>query len=61
MVEESSGNAGASVAAYAAAAGMACRVFVPAAVSPAKLVQIRAAGAETVLIEAAATTSPAPP
>ncbi len=51
LVEDSSGNAGASVAAYAAAAGMTCRIFVPAAASPAKLVQIRATGAETVLVE----------
>ena len=50
IVEDSSGNAGASVAAYGAAAGMRSRIFVPASASPAKLVQIRAAGAEAVAI-----------
>ena len=44
--EDSSGNAGASLAAYAAAAGIPCRVYVPEAAPPAKLVQIAAAGAD---------------
>ena len=44
--EDSSGNAGASLATYAAAAGIACRIYVPAAAPRAKLVQIAAAGAE---------------
>jgi threonine synthase len=44
--EDSSGNAGASLAIYAAAAGIPCRIFVPAAAPRAKLVQIAAAGAE---------------
>jgi threonine synthase len=44
--EDSSGNAGASLAAYAAAAGLPCRIYVPAAAPVAKLVQIAAAGAE---------------
>src|SRR6516165_553500 len=44
--EDSSGNAGASIAAYAAAAGIPCRIYVPATASRAKLVQIAAAGAE---------------
>src|SRR5215469_2688748 len=44
--EDSSGNAGASIATYAAAAGLPCRVYVPAAAPRAKLVQIAAAGAE---------------
>ena len=43
--EDSSGNAGASLATYAAAAGIPCRVYVPAAAPRAKLVQIAAAGA----------------
>ena len=50
VIEDSSGNAGASIAAYAAAAGISCRVFVPAAASPAKLVQMRACGADVVAI-----------
>jgi threonine synthase len=44
--EDSSGNAGASIATYAAAAGIPCRIYVPAAAPRAKLVQIAAAGAE---------------
>jgi threonine synthase len=46
FVEDSSGNAGASIAAYAAKAGMECRIFCPADISEAKLVQIRAFGAQ---------------
>ena len=44
--EDSSGNAGSSIATYAAAAGIPCRIYVPAAAPRAKLVQIAAAGAE---------------
>jgi threonine synthase len=44
--EDSSGNAGASLATYAAAAGVPCRIYVPAAAPPAKLVQIAASGAD---------------
>jgi threonine synthase len=47
---DSSGNAGASLAAYCAAAGIAARVYVPASASAAKLVQIEAYGAETVRV-----------
>ena len=43
--EDSSGNAGASIATYAAAAGLACRIFVPATAPRGKLVQIAATGA----------------
>jgi threonine synthase len=45
-VEDSSGNAAAAVAAYAARAGIACRIFVPASVSTGKLAQIAAYGAD---------------
>lgn len=45
-VEDSSGNAGASFAAYAARAGMRARVYVPASASGPKLRQIAACGAE---------------
>jgi threonine synthase len=48
VVEDSSGNAGASVAAYTARAGIACTVFVPAHASPAKQAQIAAFGAKLV-------------
>jgi len=49
-VEDSSGNAGASFAAYAARAGLRARVFVPENVSPRKRAQIAAYGAEVVEI-----------
>jgi threonine synthase len=45
IAEDSSGNAGASVAAYAARAGMQSEVFVPAHASPAKQAQIAVYGA----------------
>ena len=51
VVEDSSGNAGASLAAYCAAAAIRCRIFVPASASEAKLAQIRAYGAELVKVE----------
>src|SRR6516165_6139522 len=43
--EDSSGNAGASIATYAAIAGVPCCIFVPAAAPRAKLVQIAITGA----------------
>src|SRR5580704_17196963 len=43
--EDSSGNAGASIATYAAAAGLACRIFIPASAPRGKIVQIAASGA----------------
>ncbi len=49
-VEDSSGNAGASFAAYAARAGMRARVFVPSSASGPKRSQIEAYGAELVLV-----------
>ncbi|MGE5343862.1 MAG: threonine synthase [Candidatus Omnitrophota bacterium] len=45
VVEDSSGNAGAAIAAYGAAAGIACDIYVPADTSPAKLSQIQGYGA----------------
>lgn len=53
IVVDSSGNAGASFAAYAARAGLRARLFVPADASPAKLVQMRAHGAELVTVPGA--------
>ncbi len=50
VVEDSSGNAGASLAAYAARAGIRARVFVPAHASPAKQAQIAVYGAHLVPI-----------
>jgi threonine synthase len=46
VADDSSGNAGASVAAYAARAGMRAEIFVPAYASPAKQAQIAVYGAE---------------
>jgi len=49
--DDSSGNAGASFAAYAAHASMAAEVFTPAQASPAKLAQIEIFGAKLNRIE----------
>ncbi|WP_198669028.1 threonine synthase [Elioraea thermophila] len=46
VLEDSSGNGGAAIAAYAAAGGMRAKILVPAATSPAKTVQMEACGAE---------------
>ncbi len=51
LVEDSSGNAGASVSAYAARAGIKAHIFAPAGAPPAKLRQIAAYGAEVHSIE----------
>ena len=51
IVEDSSGNAGASVSAYAVRAGISAHVFVPADAPAAKIQQIRVFGAETHPIE----------
>jgi threonine synthase len=45
IVEDSSGNAGAAIAAYGAAANIACDIYVPAETSTGKLGQIKAVGA----------------
>ena len=45
VVQDSSGNAGNSVAAYAARAGIRCEIFVPEGTSPKKIDMIRAHGA----------------
>ena len=45
VVQDSSGNAGNSIAAYAARAGIACEIFVPEGTSPKKISMIRAHGA----------------
>ena len=50
VIEDSSGNGGASVAAYGANAGMMVKILVPASTQPAKIAQIRAYGAEVVLV-----------
>ncbi|MEW6749588.1 MAG: pyridoxal-phosphate dependent enzyme, partial [Candidatus Latescibacterota bacterium] len=50
-VEDSSGNAGAALAAYAGRAGIRLKVFCPASAAAGKLVQIRLYGAELVRVE----------
>ncbi len=50
VLEDSSGNAGASLSAYAAAAGMRCRILVPETASYPKIAQIAACGADVVTI-----------
>jgi len=51
VVEDSSGNAGASVAAYCAKAGILCKIIVPSYASGSKLLQIKAYGAEVIVKE----------
>ena len=51
IAEDSSGNAGASVAAYAARAGIKAHIFAPASAPIAKLQQIKVYGAETHCID----------
>ncbi len=46
ITEDSSGNAGASVSAYAAKAGIECNVYVPASTSEGKVTQVIASGAK---------------
>jgi threonine synthase len=46
VVEDSSGNAGASMAAYAARAGLKAAIYAPESASPAKLAQINIFGAD---------------
>ncbi|MFD8533414.1 pyridoxal-phosphate dependent enzyme [Streptosporangium canum] len=50
VLEDSSGNGGSSVAAYAAAAGIRAKIIVPAATSAAKILQARAYGAQIELV-----------
>src|SRR6266702_4363479 len=51
VMEDSSGNGGASVAAYGAAGGMRVKIIAPAYTSPEKIAQVRAYGAEVQLVE----------
>jgi threonine synthase len=50
VLEDSSGNAGASLSAYAAAGGLSCRILVPETASFPKIAQIAACGADVVTI-----------
>ncbi len=51
VLEDSSGNAGAAIATYAARAGLLARIFVPASVKASKLRAIERTGATPVRIE----------
>jgi threonine synthase len=51
VLEDSSGNAGAAIATYAARAGLSARIFVPASVTASKLRAIERTGATPVRIE----------
>ena len=51
VVEDSSGNAGAAIATYAARAGIDAEIYVPASVKPGKLRAIERAGATPVPVE----------
>ena len=51
VVEDSSGNAGAAIATYAARAGIDADIYIPASVKPAKRRSIERAGATAVPIE----------
>lgn len=51
VVVDSSGNAGTAVAAYAARAGLPCRVFVPHTTSPSKVAQMVAHGADVTPVQ----------
>lgn len=53
VVEDSSGNAGSAIAAYAARAGVAATIYVPDTASPGKLAQIAAYGARLIAVGAA--------
>ncbi|MEU4177772.1 threonine synthase [Streptomyces sp. NPDC026589] len=50
VVADSTGNAGTSIAAYCARAGLPCTVYVPEGTSPKKTEQIRAHGAQLVTV-----------
>ncbi len=51
IIQDSSGNAGASVAAYAAAAKINCKIFLPKETPESKILQMRAYGAEICVVD----------
>jgi threonine synthase len=51
LLEDSSGNAGHAIATYAARAGLAAEIYVPAAAKPSKLRAIERTGAEAVRVD----------
>ena len=50
VVQDSSGNAGNSIAAYSARAGIRCEIFVPEGTSPTKIAMIRSHGAQVTIV-----------
>lgn len=50
IIEDSSGNSGAAIAAYAAAAGIECEIYVPGTTSEGKTRQIAAYGAQVIKV-----------
>ncbi|EAX46701.1 Pyridoxal-5'-phosphate-dependent enzyme, beta subunit [Thermosinus carboxydivorans Nor1] len=50
VVEDSSGNAGASIAGYCAAAGIKCNIYIPESTSPGKIKQLSAYQANVVKV-----------
>ena len=50
ILEDSSGNGGAAISGYAAAAGIGSKILVPASTQPAKIVQTRTYGADVELV-----------
>lgn len=57
VLEDSSGNGGSSVAAYAAAAGIRAKILAPESTSAAKIVQSRVHGAEVELVPGSRTAT----
>lgn len=55
VIEDSSGNAGAAIALYAARAGLPAEIYVPAGVKPAKRAAIEGTGATVVEVEGSRT------
>ncbi len=53
VLEDSSGNGGAAIAAYAATAGLPAKILAPASTPPGKTTQMRAYGAEVELVPGA--------
>ena len=51
VLEDSSGNGGSAIAGYGASGGLQVTVLAPASTSPAKIAQVRAYGAEVVLVD----------
>ncbi len=51
VVQDSSGNAGNSIAAYCGKAGIKCEIFVPEGTSPKKIAMIKAHGAKVNIVE----------